>query len=120
MVVPREDQRALSDLERELENMKVQLTELDAHYTREYLARQPGLRALPEQIAALEREVAHKKEVGQQAVLADAQQAYIDERAKPECEPRLAELEKHDHRFAIKDFCGHIRTSYELVKKKCL
>lgn len=41
--------------------------------------------------------------------LADAQQAYLNERAKPECEPRLVELEKHDHRYAIKAEIDQIR-----------
>lgn len=35
-------------------------------------------------------------------VLADKHQIYLDLRAEPQVEPRLEQLERHDHRFAVK------------------
>ncbi|WIY23947.1 hypothetical protein [Parasedimentitalea psychrophila] len=47
--------------------------------------------------------------IGHALALADQHKDYTDLRAKPEVEPRLAELEGHEHRYAIKPSIDAIR-----------
>ena len=75
-VVPDRDQQALSQLVVNLQQLKSQLAELDQHYTREYLARQPSLKVLPEQIKNLEAEIARRSEAGGKVVLEEATREY--------------------------------------------
>jgi succinoglycan biosynthesis transport protein ExoP len=75
-VVPDRDQSALSQLELDLQELKLQLTELDQRYTREYLARQPSLSVLPDKIEKLEAEISRRSKAGGKVVLDEAQREY--------------------------------------------
>nr|WP_305907293.1 hypothetical protein [Methylomarinum sp. Ch1-1]MDP4520033.1 hypothetical protein [Methylomarinum sp. Ch1-1] len=63
-VVPEQEQRSLSNLERRYQELKEKLAEFDKRYTREYLALQPSLKFIPEQIKQLEAEINNKRQVG--------------------------------------------------------
>lgn len=75
-VVPDQEQRTLSNLERRYQELKEKLAEFDKRYTRDYLSLQPSLKFVPEQIKKLEKEIRHKRRVGQNIVLTEARQAY--------------------------------------------
>ncbi len=75
-VVPDRDQSALSQLEIELQQLKLQLAELDQRYTREYLARQPSLSVLPGQIEELDAEISRRGKAGGKVVLDEALREY--------------------------------------------
>jgi succinoglycan biosynthesis transport protein ExoP len=75
-VVPDRDQQTQSQLELDLQQLKLQLAELDQRYTREYLARQPSLKVLPEQIKELEAEITRRSEAGGKVVLDEALREY--------------------------------------------
>ncbi len=76
-VVPQHEQRTLHHLEQRHQELTEQLTELDKQYTREYLALQPALRSLPEQIAKLESEIRKKRQGGQRVVKTEASRGYF-------------------------------------------
>jgi succinoglycan biosynthesis transport protein ExoP len=75
-VVPDRDRQALSQLELDLQQLQVQLAELDQRYTREYLARQPSLKVLPEKIKNLEAEIARRSDAGGKVVVDEALRKY--------------------------------------------
>ncbi|MEP2718920.1 hypothetical protein [Pseudophaeobacter sp.] len=50
--------------------------------------------------------------------LCDAHKAYIELRAKPEVEPRLAQLEAHEHRYAIKPNIDELRKKLSEAQAK--
>ncbi len=75
-VVPDSDKRSLANLEKRAQELREQLSELDRRYTRDYLALQPNLKVIPEQLEKLERTIRNNKQEGQQIVLTDAEQAY--------------------------------------------
>jgi len=74
MIVPDEDKRGMRVLELRLQELREQLTEFDRKYTRSYLALQPKLNVLPEQIRDLEKEIQKKRHYGQSIVLTEAEQ----------------------------------------------
>ncbi len=75
-VVPDTDKRSLANLEGRAQELREQLAELDRRYTRDYLALQPSLKVIPEQLEKLEQTIRSKKREGQNIVLTDAEQAY--------------------------------------------
>lgn len=75
-VVPENEQRSLSNLEKRLQELKEKLAEFDKRYTRQYLALQPSLKFIPEQIAKLESEISAKRKIGKQMVWNEASQEY--------------------------------------------
>lgn len=75
-VVPEQEQQSLSSLERRYQELKEKLAEFDKRYTREYLALQPSLKFLPEQIRQLEAEIRQKRQEGKQIVWTQANQDY--------------------------------------------
>ncbi len=76
VVVPQKDQRTLHNLEQRYQELKERLTELDKQYTRQYLALQPSLRILPDQIQQLEKEIYKKRRLGQRIVKDEAIRNY--------------------------------------------
>ncbi len=76
VVVPKEDKREVKLLELHLQELREQLVELDKKYTRQYLALNPQLNVLPQQIKELEDELSKKHYYGQSIVLAEAEQEY--------------------------------------------
>ena len=79
-VIPRDQQSEISNLEQQLKRGEATLADLDARYTREYLARHARFRDLPEQIEALTAEIARLKAAGNQRSLDDAGEEYQDAR----------------------------------------
>ncbi len=71
-LVPEQEQGSLKDLEKRLQELKEKLAEFDKKYTREYLAKQPSLKMIPEQIKTIEAEINNKLEYGKQIVLTEA------------------------------------------------
>lgn len=76
IVVPNEDTRTLSALERRAQELREQLEELDRQYTREYMALSPDLKVIPDKLRALEDEIQHIRRKGQTVVVSDAEQEY--------------------------------------------
>ena len=75
-IVPEHEQRSLSNLEKRYQELKEKLAEFDKRYTRDYLALQPSLKFIPEQIKKLEKEIRRKRKVGQNSVWTEASQEY--------------------------------------------
>lgn len=75
-VVPNSDKRSLANLEKRAQELSEQLSELDRRYTRQYMALQPELRVIPEQLEKLRAEIRRQKIDGQNIVLSDAEQDY--------------------------------------------
>ncbi|CCE25437.1 GumC family protein [Methylotuvimicrobium alcaliphilum] len=92
-VVPTQDQRSLDQLEQRLQQLREKLAEFDKRYTREYLARQPSMRFIPEEIKKLEKEIAAKQQYGTRIVHTDAMQEY--QAAKMTLDRIRQQLEDH-------------------------
>jgi uncharacterized protein involved in exopolysaccharide biosynthesis len=75
-VASNEYKREIQQLERKQEQLETKLADLDKRYTREFLALQPKLASLPQQIEELEAEIKTVKTEGNQIVLDDARQAH--------------------------------------------
>ena len=70
------DERAFSDLQLRQRKLRDQLTELDNKYTRDYMALHPEMKAIPEQLAAVEKQIAQKESAGKALVLTSATRNY--------------------------------------------
>ncbi|MGR9046516.1 MAG: GumC family protein [Gammaproteobacteria bacterium] len=92
-VVPTQDQPSLAELENRLQNLKEKLAEFDRRFTREYMALQPSLKYIPQEIIKLEREIEQKRKYGKKIVLTDAEQNY--EAAKQSVRQLRQQLEEH-------------------------
>lgn len=75
-VVPMEDTRTLSALEKRAQELREQLEELDRQYTREYMALSPSLKVIPDKLAALDAEIQRVRQGGQAIVVSEAEQEY--------------------------------------------
>lgn len=71
-VVPGREKQNLQNLEKELQSLQGRMAELDARYTREYIALKPSLRAIPERITELETEIAAMLRRGSSEALNEA------------------------------------------------
>lgn len=75
-VVPSEDARGMQSLEVRLQQLREKLSDFDKKYTREYLALNPNLNVLPQQIKELEKQIRKQRRYGKSIVLTDAEQNY--------------------------------------------
>lgn len=123
VVVPKEDTRTLSVLEKRAQELREELEELDRKYTREYMALSPTLRVIPEKLAALEKEIKGMRQQGQSIVRADAQQEY--HAAKQTTEAIRQQLNEHKkksaeftNRFAVHDTLQEDLTGLELLYRE--
>lgn len=73
-VVPEQDKANLNAMQTQARQIRAQLAELEKRYTREYLARDPKLKALPGELAQLELNIRQVMSEGRGQVLADADQ----------------------------------------------
>jgi uncharacterized protein involved in exopolysaccharide biosynthesis len=73
-VVPKDQRAALTAKQIEAQKLRDRLASLNARYTRAYLDRDPLLKALPEMLAELEREVAGMQAIGQRQVVEETEQ----------------------------------------------
>ena len=71
------DERAFSDLQRRQRKLRDKLTELDNKYTRDYMALHPEMKVIPEQLAAVEKQIAQKESAGKSLVLTNASRNYL-------------------------------------------
>ncbi|SFU44078.1 Uncharacterized protein involved in exopolysaccharide biosynthesis [Nitrosomonas eutropha] len=76
VVVPTEDTRTLSALEKRAQELREQLEELDRQYTREYMALTPSLKVIPDKLRALDDEIQQIRHKGQSVVISEAEQNY--------------------------------------------
>ena len=70
------DERAFSDLQLRQRKLHDKLTELDHKYTRDYMALHPEMEAIPEQLDAVEKQIAEKEAAGKSLVLTSASRNY--------------------------------------------
>ncbi len=75
LIAPSEE-RAFSDLQLRQRKLRDELTELDNKYTRDYMALHPKMKAIPEQLAAVEKQIAQKEAAGKSLVLSTASRSY--------------------------------------------
>ncbi len=76
-VVPKQEEKALMELETEYRLLKKKLAEFDKTYTRDYLKFRYEYKNLPEQIKKLEKQIKQKKSAGKSLAINDARQQYI-------------------------------------------
>jgi len=75
LVAPSEE-RAFSNLQQRQRELQDKLTELDNKYTRDYMALHPEMKAIPEQLAAIEKTIAEKEVAGRSLALSTASRNY--------------------------------------------
>ncbi|MDO8937779.1 MAG: integrase [Methylicorpusculum sp.] len=76
VVVPKQDQANLAALELRLQQLKEKLAEFQKRYTPGFMALQPAIKLIPEEIKKLENEIESKSHFGKQIVHSDAEQEY--------------------------------------------
>ncbi len=75
-VVPPSDERTMANLERRAQELREELTQLNRRYTQGYIALQPQLKLIPEQLRKLEDEIKQKQLYGKQAAVNEAAQLH--------------------------------------------
>jgi len=95
-VVPDGDKRELAQLEQRAQELREKLIELDQRYTREFLALEPSLKMIPEQLAEVEVKIAQKVGYGRNSVLTEAQQDYAA--ARQTVREVQQQLKEHKHK----------------------
>ncbi|NOQ13114.1 MAG: integrase [Methyloprofundus sp.] len=76
VVASRKEKRGMRTLELRLQKLRKQLADLDSKYTRDYLALQPKLNSLPQEIAELEEKIRIKNDIAKNIALSDAEYKY--------------------------------------------
>lgn len=110
-VVPQNDSRTLSTLEKRAQELREELEELDRQYTREFMALTPSLKVIPEKLAALEKEILTMRQKGQATVLTDAQQEYAAARQTAS----VIQQQLKDHRQQAAEFTSRF-TEHDALK----
>jgi len=77
VVVPKQDERSLAQMEKRAQELREQLAELDRRFTRNYIALSPTLKVIPEKLQALERKIKMAVESGRSIVTNIANQEYV-------------------------------------------
>lgn len=111
IVVPQNDSRTLSALEKRAQELREELEELDRQYTREFMALTPSLKVIPEKLAALEKEILTMRQKGQATVLTDARQEY----AAAQQTAQVIQQQLQDHRQQAAEFTSRF-TEHEALK----
>lgn len=111
VVVPQNDSRTLSALEKRAQELREELEELDRQYTREFMALTPSLKVIPEKLAALEKEILNMRQKGQATVLTDARQEY----AAAQQTARIIQQQLEDHRQKAAEFTSRF-AEHEALK----
>lgn len=76
-VAPPGEERTLANLEKRAQELREELANLKRRYTPEYIALQPTLKLIPEQLRQVEKEIEKKMAQGQKTAVAEAEQAYL-------------------------------------------
>ena len=112
VIIPQSEMRSLQSLENELEQLRAEMIEMTKRYTREYIKKQPALRAIPERIVELEGELSSRLSEGQAVELATARQAdSAARRAVLELQQKLDE-----HKQEVSEFNRIYATHEALVE----
>ena len=112
MIIPQSDVRNVQSLQTELEQLRAEMLEMTKRYTMEYIQKQPAMRAIPERIAELEKELASRLSEGQAVELATAEQAYaVATRGLQELQQKLDE-----HKQKVSEFNRIYATHEALVE----
>jgi len=118
-VVPEQEQGSLQNMEKRLQDLREQLTDLDKRFTRDYLAKLPALKIIPEQIKKLEAEIKNKLDYGKKIVLTEAVNNYAAaQQTVKEVRAQLDESKKQATAFSSK-FTEHeaLKTDLEGLEK---
>jgi len=92
-VVPESDSQAMAVLLQQAEKLRDQMAEIEGRFTADYIALNPNLNRVREQLAEIERKIAAKSEQGQHMALQEAQNAYLS--AKQSVASLKAQLNAH-------------------------
>ena len=99
-VVPRSERAYMEAIEKELNRLKARVKELEKTYTRDFVARNPKWRHLPERIQELETEQARLRREGKVEVLEQAESRLVATReAVEDLEERLKEQQEKAAHF---------------------
>lgn len=79
-VLSPEEQQSLVNLEQRAQQLRELLKDIKQRYTSQYIALQPKLKLIPEQLAQTEAEIKKKIEGGQRAALSEAEQEHASAR----------------------------------------
>lgn len=119
-VVPDSDKRSLANLEKRAQELRERLSEFDKRFTRDYLAMQPSLKVIPEQLEKVEKEIRRMKNEGQSIVLTGAEQAYYAARqASKELEQQIEDYKETATEFTRR-FAEHEALIEELSQLEIL
>jgi succinoglycan biosynthesis transport protein ExoP len=111
-IIPNSDLRSLRSLESELETLRVEMLVISKRYTKEYIDKHPSMRAIPERIAELEKDLAMRLSEAQALELATARQAYsAARRALQALQEKLDE-----HKQKVSEFSRIYATHEALVE----
>ncbi|WP_150048241.1 GumC family protein [Methylomonas rhizoryzae] len=92
-VVAESDSQAMAVLLQQAEKLRDQMAEIEGRFTADYIALNPNLNRVREQLAEIERKIAAKSEQGQHMALQEAQNAYLA--AKQSVASLKAQLNAH-------------------------
>ncbi|MCD2449421.1 integrase [Methylicorpusculum oleiharenae] len=111
VVVPKQDQANLAALELRLQQLKEKLAEFQQRYTPGFMALQPAIKQLPQEIKKLENEIESKSHFGKQIVHSDAEQEYAAARQTV----NVIKEQLHTHKKLAADFSNRF-TEHERLK----
>jgi polysaccharide biosynthesis transport protein len=98
LVVPKTERSVVEDLDRELRQLQAQMSELSKRYTKDYISKEPKLRAIPVRIEELNTALAIALRQGREAEMANALQAH--DTATQTSEDLQRTLERHKQAVA--------------------
>jgi len=119
-VVRAQDQAGIANLEQRAVQLQEHLRELEQRFTQAYIALDPKLKAIPRQLELVEQKIRLKREEGQQAALAEAEQAVQSTRQTAhELERQLDGLKRTATEFTAR-FAEHTALQQELEQLELL
>ncbi|WP_439106194.1 hypothetical protein [Congregibacter sp.] len=111
-VVPQSDRSDVAAMAQQLAELRSRLGELRAHYTDDYIRKDPRLREIPEQVEELQRELGEAYALGTQAELDNAERSYAAARQSVASISRRLE----EHKQSVADFNTIYATHEALVE----
>ncbi len=98
-VVPREFKAELARKQLEVERLRDRIMDLNSKYTQRYLDRDPDLKALPDELRELERDLERAIQLGQRTMIDEAQQEL--DAARVAVATLETELSEHQSRVQV-------------------
>ena len=103
LVASKKEEREMRVLEKRLEKLRKQLAELDSKYTREYMALNPKLNELPQEIHDIEDIISIKSNTSKSVALAEAEHKYdVARQSLHEIQKQLEEHKEQAIEFSSK------------------